>query len=179
MSRRKAISPVIATLLLILIAIAASILVYIWVTGYTTSATATEATQLKERIKVDAVGAKQVNASGDYYDVISVFVKNIGEVRTNVSSIYIYDNKGEVVVSVTGISKGGISVGNTVNFTIALNYTNKVEPNNALLVDGQPDDSATVDDLTGVNGTTVGVTYTVKVVTLSGVETTYKFRIGE
>ena len=178
MSHRKAISPVIATLLLILITIAASILVYIWITGYTTSATATEATQLKERIKVDAVGAKRANATEDCYDVISIFVKNIGKVRTNVSSIYIYDNKGEVVVSATNISKGGINVGSTANFTIALKY-NETDLTDALLVNEQLDNAAIVNDLTGVNGTTVGITYIVKVVTLNGVEATYKFRIGE
>jgi len=178
MKVRKAISPVIATLLLILIAVAASILVYVWVTGYASSVTSTEATQLQERIKIDAVGAKHGNSTGNYYDIISIFVRNIGDVKANVSSIYIYDNEGKVVVSVTNISKGGISPGATVNFTIALNY-NKSGITDALLVNEQLDSSAKVDDLTNVNATVVGVTYTVKVVTLNGVESTYKFRIGE
>ena len=178
MKNRRAISPVIATLLLILIAVAASILVYVWVTGYTSSVTGAEATQLQERIKIDAVSAKQVNNTGNYYDVISVFVRNIGEVRANVSSIYVYDEEGKVVISATGISRGGIEPGVTANFTIALNYTNSAEPNNALLVNGQLDSAATVNDLTGANGTTIDTTYTVKVVTLNGVEYTYKFRIS-
>ena len=179
MKNRRAISPVIATLLLILIAVAASILVYVWVTGYASSVTSTEATQLQERIKIDAVGAKQINNTGNYYDIISIFVRNIGEVKANVSAIYIYNNEGKVVVSVTDISKGGLDVGSVANFTIALNYTKSAEPNNnALLVNGEPDNVATVNDLTGVNGTTVGVTYTAKVVTLNGVEYTYKFRIS-
>ncbi|MEM4790228.1 MAG: archaellin/type IV pilin N-terminal domain-containing protein, partial [Thermofilum sp.] len=54
--RRKGISPVIATLLLIVIAVVAAVLTYIWVTGYMGTLSPREVPeQLKERIKIDAV----------------------------------------------------------------------------------------------------------------------------
>jgi len=72
--KRRGVSPVIATLLLIVIAVAAAVLTYIWVTGYIgRTATAAEAPQLQERIKINAVQA----AAGEDVDVI-VSVMNIG-----------------------------------------------------------------------------------------------------
>jgi len=97
MKVRKAISPVIATLLLILIAVAASILVYVWVTGYASSVTGAEATQLQERIKIDAVSA---NSS---YTV--VYVRNIGDIKVNVTDIYIIDAATSEIMNHTVFGK--------------------------------------------------------------------------
>jgi len=86
--KRKAISPVIATLLLILIAIAASILVYVWVTGYASSVTGAETIQLQERVKIDAVSVPDGSASKN----VTIYVRNIGNVEINVTSAYIIDS---------------------------------------------------------------------------------------
>ena len=81
MKAKKAISPVIATLLLILIAVAASILVYVWVTGYASSVTGAEASQLQERIKIDTVSVPSGTAGSN----VTIYVRNIGNVEVNVT----------------------------------------------------------------------------------------------
>jgi flagellin-like protein len=80
--KREAVSPVIATLLLIVIAVAAAVLTYIWVTGYMgTIAPRETPTQLKERIKIDAVSVTT--------DSVSIHVSNIGEIDTKIVSAYV------------------------------------------------------------------------------------------
>ena len=88
MKAKKAISPVIATLLLILIAVAASILVYVWVTGYASSVTGAEASQLQERIKIDTVSVPSGTAGSN----VTIYVRNIGNVEVNVTSGYVIDS---------------------------------------------------------------------------------------
>ena len=49
----KAVSPVIATLLIILVVVASSVIVYLWVSGYTGSLTSASTEQtLREAIKL-------------------------------------------------------------------------------------------------------------------------------
>jgi len=108
--KKKAISPVIATLLLILIAIAASILVYIWVTGYASSVTGAEATQLQEKIKIDAVSA---NSSAT-----TVYVRNIGEVKVTITDIYIIDSITSEIVNHTSFTNRQIDPGSVDAFTV-------------------------------------------------------------
>ncbi|MEM2246332.1 MAG: archaellin/type IV pilin N-terminal domain-containing protein [Thermofilum sp.] len=82
--RRKGISPVIATLLLIVIAVAAAVLTYIWVTGYMGTLSPREVPeQLKERIKIDAVSYDTTTGT------VSIYVSNIGEVDTSIISAYV------------------------------------------------------------------------------------------
>jgi len=99
--KRRGVSPVIATLLLIVIAVAAAVLTYIWVTGYIgRTATAAEAPQLQERIKINAVQA----AAGEDVDVI-VSVMNIGDVKVNITAAYILTEGGTQVCSNTTFSE--------------------------------------------------------------------------
>jgi len=89
-SKRRGVSPVIATLLLIVIAVAAAVLTYVWVTGYigrTTSAT--ETPQLQEKIKINAVTV----TSSD----IKISVANIGNVNVTLAGAYILFQNGTVV----------------------------------------------------------------------------------
>ena len=98
--KRKGVSPVIATLLLIVVAVAAAVLTYIWVTGYigrTTSAA--EAPQLQERIKINAVQAA-AGASAK----VNVSVMNIGDVKVNITAAYILTEGGTLVCSNTTFS---------------------------------------------------------------------------
>ncbi len=143
MKSRKAISPVIATLLLILIAVAASILVYVWVTGYASSVTGTEATQLQERIKIDAVSPNATNG----YRSAMVYVRNIGDIQVNVSTVYIINQTtGEIL----GINSTGkvLSPGDVYGFNVTLSAPLKA-----------------------------GINYLAKAVTANGIEATYVFRI--
>ncbi len=133
--KRKAISPVIATLLLILIAIAASILVYVWVTGYASSITGAETIQLQERIKVDAVSAPNGTAGAN----VTIYVRNIGNVEVNVTSAYIIDSITSAVVGyndtnctlATGQVRS-LNVTLTSNLTVGRTYIAKVVTKNGV-----------------------------------------------
>ena len=78
---RKAVSPVIATLLLILIAVAAAVLVYVWVTGYASSVTSAGTPELRENIKIEAIS----------YDdgTLKVYVRNIGDTSVTIDYVYV------------------------------------------------------------------------------------------
>ena len=98
---KKAVSPVIATLLLIFIAVAAAVLVYVWVTGYATSITGTGTTELQERIKIDAVS---YNSSAS---TLTVYIRNIGDAKVTIDAVYvIHAANGSSVTVATDLDKG-------------------------------------------------------------------------
>ncbi len=135
---RKGVSPVIATLLLILIAVAAAVLVYMWVTGYVRT-TATGGEEMAERIKIEAV-----SVSGS--TLLTAYVRNVGDVTATIDAIYVIDRSGSIVGSSPNLSSE-VSVGSVTTVT--------------------------------VNGVTLtrGQHYTLRVVTKSGVEASYVFRM--
>ena len=136
---KKAISPVIATLLLILIAVAAAVLVYVWVTGYASSMSKTGAPELQEQIKIEAVSYE----SGS----LKVYIRNIGDIKTNVTHIYVIDAEtSSIVNSQTAIENG-------------------------LVLNPGEVGSTTVDDVTLKSGKT----YIIKAVTKNGIEAAISF----
>ncbi|MEM1523318.1 MAG: archaellin/type IV pilin N-terminal domain-containing protein [Thermofilaceae archaeon] len=89
--RRKGVSPVIATLLLIVIAVAAAVLAYIWVTGYMGTLQAQAgAQQVQERIKIEGV-----MISGG--TIQTVYVRNIGDTQVKIAAVYLLDSGGSVL----------------------------------------------------------------------------------
>ncbi len=93
---RKGVSPIIAVLLLIVIAVAAAVLAYIWIVSYTGTLEQQAGTQqLQERIKIEGVE----------YDgtTLTIYVRNIGEVDVTVDAAYIFDASGTVIDSATGL----------------------------------------------------------------------------
>jgi flagellin-like protein len=146
--KRTGVSPVIATLLLIVIAVAAAVLAYIWIIGYQGTLTQQASTaQLQERIKIEAVG--YYPAAGNK---LNASVRNIGDVTVNVTAIYVYNvTTGSVVAS--EILTGSNAV------VLAPGEVKPVPPKGQeVIVVLKP-----------------GVTYTVKVVTQKGTEATYTF----
>jgi len=86
---RKGISPVIAVLLLVIIAVAAAILTYLWVLGYIGTVQREGGTEaLQERIKIEGV-----DISGNY--LVGVYVRNVGDVEATVNAIYLIDPTGD------------------------------------------------------------------------------------
>ncbi|MEM1545006.1 MAG: archaellin/type IV pilin N-terminal domain-containing protein, partial [Candidatus Methanomethylicia archaeon] len=92
---RKGVSPVIATLLLILIAVAAAVLVYMWVTGYVRT-TATGGEEMAERIKIEAVSVSS--------SALTAYVRNVGDVTATIGAIYVIDRSGSIVGSSPNLS---------------------------------------------------------------------------
>jgi flagellin-like protein len=90
-SKRRGVSPVIATLLLIVIAVAAAVLTYIWVTGYMGTLQAQAgAQQVQERIKIEGV---QVNNN----QISAIYVRNIGDTKVKIADVYLLDSSGNVI----------------------------------------------------------------------------------
>ena len=126
--KRKGVSPVIATLLLIVVAVAAAVLTYIWVTGYIgRTTTAAEASQLQERIKINAVGYDSGNQK------VTISVANIGDVQVNITAAYVLTEGGTQtcggpLTSGTTISPGAIEdvVVSECSLTSGTTYVAKV-----------------------------------------------------
>jgi len=82
---KRGVSPVIAVLLLVVIAVAAAVLTYIWILSYTGSLQQQSGTeQLQERIKIDGVQVSDSN--------LKIYVRNIGDVKVNITSAYLLKN---------------------------------------------------------------------------------------
>jgi flagellin-like protein len=101
---RKAISPIISTLLLIAIAVVASLVAYAWVMGYIGFQTAKTG---------QAIQIQSVSDSGG---VLTVYVQNVGQAPVSFNSNCIFVN-GTVASGLTASSNLPIPVGNTVTFT--------------------------------------------------------------
>ena len=107
----KAISPVIATLLMIAIAVVASLVVYAWVSGYMGIQTdkAGKAISLPSFTGVANAGTPNVGG-------LVVYVQNVGQGTVEISAVYVDDVLIETVVNY--IPDKVISPGNTVEVTI-------------------------------------------------------------
>jgi flagellin-like protein len=96
---RKGISPIIATVILVLIAVAAGVMLWLWVSGFT-SAMPAEQQALNERIRIDAV--KVEDGSGDNKNV-TIYVRNIGKTGVAIGAAYILDTSNTIIASNTTI----------------------------------------------------------------------------
>jgi len=88
----RGISPVVATALLVLIAVATAALLYLWVSG-TVQNLPQNAYQLQEQIKIDAV---QYNITNNKYN-FTIYVRNVGNTPVKLDTVYIINGNGTVV----------------------------------------------------------------------------------
>lgn len=89
----KGVSPIIATVILIIISIAAGALLWIWISGYISSSPAPSQSIWQERIKIDAVNVASKNE-------MRVYVRNLGNVAVDIASAYILDVDGIAIDSI-------------------------------------------------------------------------------
>jgi flagellin-like protein len=133
--KRMGVSPVIATLLLILIAVAAAVLVYFWVSGYIGTTTRARS-EMEERIKIETVSATTTG--------VTCYVRNIGDIDATIKGVYI-ESKGRIVASNTAVDSR-VTVGGITAISLGATLT----PNEV---------------------------YTIKVVTRTGLEASYVFKV--
>jgi flagellin-like protein len=100
---RKAVSPVIATLLLIAIAVAAGIILYVFVSGFTGSLTQTGGQQATEQVVMDAYDFKTLTQ-------LSITFRNTGTVEVTIDKLY-YD------ASLVSIGERNLAIGGTTSIT--------------------------------------------------------------
>ncbi len=112
----RGISPVVATALLVVIAIATAALLYLWVSG-TVSNQPTEEPAMHERIKIESVSYDKTNKQ------VTVYVRNVGTVTATVDAIYVIDAvNGTVVGSKTDIDTTQVP-GNVTEYNVGLDGT--------------------------------------------------------
>ena len=95
---KKGVSPVIATLLMIAIAVAAGILVYVWSMGLVGTLQAGGGEQTKEQIMMEAYDWTNLAS-------LEVFFRNTGTTSVQLESVYVegqFNDAGSVVVGVPG-----------------------------------------------------------------------------
>ncbi len=97
----KAVSPIVATVLLIVIAISTGILLWIWVSGYISRNHTQSTIVLEERIRVEAI---QVNSTDGSLNV-TIYVRNIGGIAAVISSAYVLDVNGNYITANISISE--------------------------------------------------------------------------
>jgi flagellin-like protein len=124
---KKAVSPIIAVLLLIAIAVAAAVITYIWVMGFIGMAT----TQ-----RVTAQGQIQIEAVSFGSSSSTLHVRNVGATTVTTDAIYVTDNTAGVTLATDtdpADVSAEITVGemeeityNAAGFTRGHSYTFKV-----------------------------------------------------
>ena len=98
---RRGVSPVIAALLLIVIAVVGSLLVYFWVTGYFGEAAAgSKSEELRQALKIE--GSKTEG------DTLILYVRNIGLDKVTVDKVYV--EKGGIIVAALDVEGGSVEI---------------------------------------------------------------------
>ncbi len=90
----KGITPVIAIILLMIIAVAAATLTYIWVVGYVQTSLPSSSIALGERLKFEAASLRK-NTQWTFTGV----VRNIGDTSITIDAAYLLDGDGKTFVA--------------------------------------------------------------------------------
>ena len=127
---RKGVSPIIAAAILIMISVVAGVLLWLWVSGFTSAATAQQPA-LGERIKIEGVEASTTQ--------VKVYVRNVGGAPVNITHIYILDAAGTIVAqsgvtTLTIIDPGKVDTvtANNLDLKKGATYTVKVVTGNGV-----------------------------------------------
>ncbi len=172
--QKNAISPIIATLLLILIAIAAGVVVYAYVMGYVTGSTSGGPTG-SGQISVDTASS----VSNGVASTITVYIRNIGGVSETISNVYVTDPAGNLVQcslsSADTLTCSNPSAGTDLP-TASTSLTNAmvVAGTNTPTVTPSQTGTLTIGDGThwGSAGLSPG-SYKIQITTVDGTETSY------
>jgi len=116
--KTKGIEPIVAAVLLIVVAVIGAVLTYLWYSGYVTRATS-QAEQLSsaEQLKIEAI---ETSTSGGG-TTVTIHVRNVGSVPITVDSAYVLD-----AIKLTAVCKNtglGVTVdpGSIESSTISVN----------------------------------------------------------
>jgi flagellin-like protein len=103
-TRRKAVSPIIATLLLIAIAVAAGIVVYVYVNSLAGGLTQGGGQQTTERVQMQSFNFQLSPGACTADQILQIFFLNSGSASVSISSIY-FDGTLLTAASPTGSSQ--------------------------------------------------------------------------
>ena len=119
--KRKAVSPVIATLLMIAIAVAAAILVYVWSMGLVGTLQGTGGQQTREQLILEAYDATGTATW-------TLYVRNVGPTNSTISAVYVEGTPVTVggTTSLTPGASGTVTLTNLPSTTSGAAYTVKI-----------------------------------------------------
>ena len=146
----RAISPVVATALLVLIAVAVSVLLYTWVSG-TVSMQPTGSQAMQARLVIDDVSFNKSS------NKLTIYIRNVGSIPANLSAIYIVNaTSGEALQSNTTayvyngttfiykpLSKVMVTPGGVVELQVNLSNKVTLKPGDVILVKVVPRNGVT------------------------------------
>lgn len=121
---RRAVSPVIATLLMIAIAVAASIIVYVWSIGLLGGLMGGGGSQVKEQIIMEAYNWPAGTGA------FTVTLRNVGSSAVTLANLYVggvlATNTLTAAINPGGTSAGAVTCGGSLSLTDGVAYTFKV-----------------------------------------------------
>ncbi len=141
----RAISPVVATALLIIIAVVTAVVLYTWVNGMVGSQP-TQQTKLQKAIRIEGVKVAQYDST--LLNLTNVYVRNIGDSPVKVSAVYIIDPR----------------TGQTLNMT-ELGTPQSIDPGDLADI--------SINNGQGITVSNPPDTVLIKVTTTDGIEATY------
>jgi len=86
---KKAVSPVIATLLMIAVAVAASVIVYVWSAGLLGTLMGGGGSQVKEQLIMEAYDWTTLGT-------LKLYLRNVGSAASNVTAVYVGGSPGTI-----------------------------------------------------------------------------------
>ena len=128
--RRKGVSPVIAVLLLIAIAVATGILVYVWVTGLAGTLQQTGGQQVAEQLELLAYDFTDTSTPK-----LVLYLKNPGGITVTIDKVYVGQTGGTIVevsksltlapgasnsLTISGTDFGTLSVSSGTSYTVKI-----------------------------------------------------------
>jgi flagellin-like protein len=151
---RKAVDPIIATLLLIAIAVAAGIVVYVYVNSLAGNLTGGGGSQVSEQLSLDSYSYGTLTAP-------SLTVRDTGGSSVTISQVYFDGNVCTVAAATASNTCGGLAVGSS---TLSTTQTSSI--------------SFTAYQPGTVLGYTAGTAHNVKVLTADGGTFTFSIAAG-
>jgi len=120
--RRKALSPVIATLLMVAIAVAAAIITYVWSMGLLGGLMGTGGAQTKEQFMLEAFDWKSAGT-------LLVTFRNVGSAQAVIAALYLEGTSLSAAVStvpIGSLAAYSITVPGTITVTMGASYVLKL-----------------------------------------------------
>jgi len=114
--RTRGIEPIIAAVLLIVIAVIGAVLIYLWFTGYVTRATSqAEQISASEKLKIEAAELTEEPVFGDWE--VHLHVRNLGGDAARVVHIYVFRPGSLTPICEEGIIPVTINPGEVVRIS--------------------------------------------------------------
>jgi flagellin-like protein len=191
LSRRRAVSPIIATLLLIAIAVAAGVVVYVFTSSLAGNLTKSSGSQISQDLAMQAYDFTGRGGAGLSGKALVLYFSNVGSTPATVSSVYFdgtllnqYPVTGSLpyyygncpqsgtcsISSITGGDYALVPQTNAVSFPLgtSIQFTDSTSSNAGLQTTSLPPETSAQLVVTLSSAQTAGSSHSVKLVTTNG-----------